>query len=1112
MDSVYEYSKYRLNSVANLSFRTLSSDELVGLSMAKIVTPLTFDGLGHPLPGGLYDPKLGAVENMSVCVTCSHTPLKCPGHFGHIELPLPVINPIYHKIIGNILKMSCLNCYKVLVHPEIKSLLVAQMKLLDAGLIAEALDLADMHISPNSTWSQSSENLIVANDQICKIESFMEKALKKSRCVMANDVVEARGYGNYRADFLRFATSCVTKNKVCPYCGKPWQILTVVQNKIFIYLPRVEVASKFSKKPMAKNKMGGQTSLNASDCMKHLRNIWLNDSDFIRAVIPAILYSKEANPTDILFMTNLLVTPPNTRPSNKVNGILTEHPQNLVYKSVLNSCLVIRTLIHVMNNKEDDKKISTQRLELIKTLQGETLSEKLNYAWQDLQSNIDWILDVESSKDLSKSGLGLKQIIEKKEGIVRRNMMGKRVNFAARTVITPDPNIAIDEIGIPEEFAKKLTFPCPVTEWNVTELRKKVMNGPDVHPGANMLRNDDGTIVKLDPKDITQRESVSKKLLTLTDSNGIKILYRHLVNGDIVLVNRQPTLHRPSIMAHKVRILKGEKTLRLHYANCKSYNADFDGDEMNIHFPQNEVARSEAYNLVAVNHQYLVPKDGTPLSGLIQDHVVSGVRMTLRGQFFDKSHYMQLVFQGLSSVKGDIKLLPPAMIKPVELWSGKQIISTLIINIVPKGKALINLVSNSKISAKAWERGSYDWKAGGTPFKDALTMSESKIIIRNGELLTGVLDKTQFGSSAYSLIHCVYELYGGEISSKLLSSFSKLFTAFLQREGFTLGVKDILVLKDANKKRSKIIKCARKIGNVAASKALDIPESEVDADKLREANIKDKQFRNVLDREYKLALDQYTNDINKTCLSEGLLNPFPENNLQLMVQSGAKGSTVNTMQISCLLGQIELEGKRPPVMISGRSLPSFRPYETIPRSGGFIDGRFMTGIKPQEFFFHCMAGREGLIDTAVKTSRSGYLQRCLIKHLEGLTVGYDMTVRDSDNTVIQFLYGEDGLDITKSQFLKQSQIPFLVNNISAITRMTDDNTILGPVKSFNKKIKKWKKLRGDLVYSRESPFKMFSKSLVENVPTEIELSSGRTKGTLQILQNWYNLTPDEKDE
>lgn len=185
---------------------------------------------------------------------------------------------------------------------------------------------------------------------------------------------------------------------------------------------------------------------------------------------------------------------------------------------------------------------------------------------------------------------------------------------------------------------------------------------------------------------------------TLLVSNGPKIVHRHLLNGDILLLNRQPSLHRPSIMAHKVKVMKQEKTLRLHYSNCKSYNADFDGDEMNCHCPQNELARSEAYNLgmgnwpyslgwffplqflllpVNVANNFLVPKDGTPLGGLIQDHVVAGVKMTMRGRFFNREDYQQLVFVALSHIKRDLELLPPAIIKPVALWSGKQVTTAL---------------------------------------------------------------------------------------------------------------------------------------------------------------------------------------------------------------------------------------------------------------------------------------------------------------------------------------------------------------------------------------------------------------------------------------------------
>lgn len=351
--------------------------------------------------------------------------------------------------------------------------------------------------------------------------------------------------------------------------------------------------------------------------------------------------------------------------------------------------------------------------------------------------------------------------MEKKEGIIRMHMMGKRVNFAARSVITPDPNLNIDEIGVPEAFAKKLSYPVPVTSWNVTELRKMVMNGPNVHPGAVMVENEDGSLIKIPNDEVTKKESIAKRLLTPSEGGkqGVKIVHRHLCNGDIMLLNRQPTLHKPSIMAHKARILPGEKTLRLHYANCKAYNADFDGDEMNAHFPQNELARSEGYNLVNVCNQYLVPKDGTPLSGLIQDHVISGVRLSMRGRFFTKEDYQMLVYSALVHIQGDIKILPPAIIKPVNLWSGKQVISTLIINNIPKKSIPLTLKSTAKIPANAWQSESpRHWLAGGTYFKNPNEMTEAEVIIQKGELLSGVLDKTHYGATPYGLVHCMYEV------------------------------------------------------------------------------------------------------------------------------------------------------------------------------------------------------------------------------------------------------------------------------------------------------------------------------------------------------------------
>ena len=652
-------------------------------------------------------------------------------------------------------------------------------------------------------------------------------------------------------------------------------------------------------------------------------------------------------------------------------------------------------------------------------------------------------------------------------------------------------------------FSKILThfYQVPVTSWNVSELRQLVLNGPDVHPGAVMVEDEFGRKTMLEASDRAQREGIAKTLLTPSYEGSLglgrpKIVYRHLKNGDALLLNRQPSLHKPSIMAHKARVLKGEKVMRLHYSNCKSYNADFDGDEMNAHFPQSELARAESYNLVASSRNFLVPKDGTPLQGLIQDHVIAAVKMTMRGRFFSRGDYQQYVFGALVDFPGRIKLLPPALLKPEQLWSGKQIISTLLINLAPKHKQPPNLTSNGKIKPKEWIMESpRPWKAGGS-ILDGLNMTESEFIVRNGELCVGILDKNQFGPTPYSLVHLFCELYGGDYSAKLLSAFSKMFTNFIRSEGFTLGVEDILVTDAANEKRRGVMDRTAKVGDDCAAKGVGI-KGEFDAETLahkleacHRASAAVPKRRMDLDRGYKGALNPATNDINSACLPTGLIKKFPRNNLQLMVNTGAKGSSVNTMQISCLLGQIELEGKRPPIMISGKSLPSFRPYDTLPRAGGFIDGRFMTGIQPQEFFFHCMAGREGLIDTACKTARSGYLQRCLIKLLEGLVVGYDMTVRESDGSVVQFKYGEDSLDVCKMQYLKPGKLQYLADNMESAynkdavekaKKATDKETL----ETLRRDVKEWNEKHG-MNKGRRGPFLSFAEIYASQLPGKIE--------------------------
>lgn len=561
---------------------------------------------------------------------------------------------------------------------------------------------------------------------------------------------------------------------------------------------------------------------------------------------------------------------------------------------------------------------------------------------------------------------------------------------------------------------------CPTWDAILTEYIDK-------WPGASAIENEDGRVINLRNKSLEDRVSLANQLLAPTGNNfsGLrnKKVLRHLTNGDVVLMNRQPTLHKPSIMGHRVRVLPGEKTIRMHYANCNTYNADFDGDEMNMHFPQNEIARAEALQLADTDHQYISGTAGSPLRGLIQDHLSVSVILCSKDIFLDRSSYQQLIYSALrpesGHITGDrIELVPPAVIKPVPRWTGKQVITTILKNIRPSDCGDLWMNGSAKIKSRSWGEDS----------------EEGNVMFRDGEFISGILDKSQLGSSDGGLIHAVHEVYGPSVAGKLLSAMGRLLTRYLAMIAFTCGMDDLIMTRQGEEDRKETIKAAARIGLEVAAKYVSLEEQKPAKDdplllsRLEEV-LRDDKKQEGLELLTSEACATLSTEVTKLCLPAGLDKQFPKNHMQSMTISGAKGSPVNANLISCNLGQQVLEGRRVPVMVSGKTLPSFKPYDTDVRAGGYIVNRFLTGIRPQEYYFHHMAGREGLIDTAVKTSRSGYLQRCLIKGMEGLRVGYDSSVRDSDGTIVQFLFGEDGIDISKQKYLNDFE--FVLRNLDS---------------------------------------------------------------------------------
>jgi DNA-directed RNA polymerase beta' subunit len=780
-----------------------------------------------------------------------------------------------------------------------------------------------------------------------------------------------------------------------------------------------------------------QEFITAAEVRAAMTLLFENEAEMMR-----LLYSPYGSKSLIdvsaeMFFMEAVVVPPNRyRPEDKTGDSIAESPKNNLYKGILNACEAMRQISLEMKGQENEGGYRRRDFDDLQT------------QWVNLQGAVNALIDRDANpvqgRAAANNADGIKQHLEKKEGLFRKNMMGKRVNFAARSVISPDPNIETNEIGVPPVFAKKLTYPEPVTNHNFYDLKEAVLNGPDKWPGAVAIENENGQVIALRKKSYDERLALANQLLAPSNSfsNGTKNkkVHRHLNNGDVVIMNRQPTLHKPSMMAHRARVLRGEKTLRMHYANCNTYNADFDGDEMNMHFPQNELARAEAMTIADTDHQYLSATAGKPLRGLIQDHISMGVWLTNKDTFFTREEYHQLLYSCLRpedghTTSGRLETIDPVIWKPRTLWSGKQVISSILKNIKPAEFQGLNLTSKSATNGKLW---------------GASNLEEQTVIVKDGQLLCGIIDKSQIGPAAGGLVNGIYEAYGETIAGRALSIIGRLLTKLLHMRAFSCGVEDLVLTEEGDKARVNELMKVEQVGFEVATKYVTMDSNSIDSKnpELRrrlEAVLRDDSKQHGLDMLTNSANGKISSAVTAACLPEKLIKPFPKNQMQTMTGSGAKGSQVNANQISCNLGQQVLEGRRVPIMVSGKTLPCFKPFETSVRAGGYIVNRFLTGIRPQEYYFHMMAGREGLIDTAVKTSRSGYLQRCVVKGMEGLHVEYDTSVRDSDGTMVQFLYGEDGLDTTKQKYL--NDFTFQAQNFYSLAQALQSHEAFPHVRS-----------------------------------------------------------------
>ena len=743
-----------------------------------------------------------------------------------------------------------------------------------------------------------------------------------------------------------FLTSKCSKNKSCFYCGavQPGKFIKDGLAKIYAVWNNLALDETVTNEDK-------RQYMNSEYVLKMFKRITDDDCSLIG------LDPKWCRP-DWLICVNLPVPPPAVRPSIKQSNN-TRSEDDITHKLID----ILKTNNHLKKKLDIEASLSNTIEEWTSVLQYHVATL--------VDNNLPGI-----SPSAHRSGRPLKTIRERlkgKEGRIRGNLMGKRVDHCARSVITPDPNLKLNELGVPYKIAMNLTFPEIVNKYNIGKLTAYVRNGPYKHPGAK-------SFTKIRDNRTTSLFHVDTSTIELFEGDTVN---RHLVDGDPVLFNRQPSLHKMSMMAHNI-VVMDYNTFRLNVSVTTPYNADFDGDEMNMHVPQSIQTAVELQQLAAVPLQIISPRVHTPIITLVQDTLLGINRITNDGVYLTKNEIMNILMY-IETFDG---ILPEPEKKNPNKWNGRQLFSM----ILPEE---LNL--NMKNSSHDDDNG-----------PDEL----NHVVIKNGILTQGRVDKKILNSGSKGIIHMIFNDYGHKRCQQFLDDVQNIITRYLVITGFSVGVSDLIADKKTNEKIAKTIVQKKK----DVSKLVQQLHSQL-FDKSADSNIAE-SFENDVNK----ILNKAINEAGKI----GLQSLDSNNRMTNMVSAGSKGKTINIAQMIACLGQQNVDGKRIPNGFNDRTLPHFSKYDVSPNAKGFVENSFIKGLSPEEFFFHAMGGREGLIDTAVKTSETGYIQRKLIKAMEDLKTSYDLSVRNADGNIIQFVYGEDGFDYCKieTQSLEYFKEPF----------------------------------------------------------------------------------------
>jgi len=861
--------------IGSIKFSCVSPDEIRRMSATKIITADTYDDEGYPIEMGLMDPHMGVIEPGLRCKTCGCKVDECPGHFGHIDLAMPVIHVGFIKDIKSLLESTCCSCGRLMLTPE----QVEERR-------------------------QSMERMEELGGDSADVKIFSKETAKGA---------SSRG--------------------VCPHCGTE-------QIKIKL------------DKPTTFREVTDNHKLTAKEVRERLERI--PDDDLVTLGIDP----KTCRP-EWMVLTALAVPPVTVRPSITLDsGDRSE--DDLTHKLV--------DVLRINQRLRENRDAGAPQL----------IVEDL---WELLQYHVTTYFDNQTSgipPARHRSGRPLKTLTQRlkgKEGRFRSNLSGKRVNFSARTVISPDPLLSINEVGVPITAARELTVPLHVNENNIEKVRQMVAGGTEPTdddgnyvPGVNYVIRADGRRIR-----VTDRNCQEV-------SEGIDVDYiieRQLIDGDVVLFNRQPSLHRMSMMAHRVRVMPG-RTFRFNLCVCPPYNADFDGDEMNLHVLQSEEARAEARIIMQVQENILSPRYGGPIIGAIHDHITGAYFLTHENPRFDRAQAMNIL------TKLDNIEIPEPQIDENgnEYWTGRQLFSV----VLPK-----DFRTTFKASI---------CQGCGAACKKEQCESDAYVKIRDGQLICGTIDVKAIGNSKGKILDRIARDYGADRACQFINEVTRIALGSIMNHGFSTGIDDEDIPQEAKLQIADYnAECINYVDELVQS----YRDGTLD-------QMPGRSLRETLEVKVMGKLGEARDEAGRIAGKHlGMQNPAV-----IMAKAGARGSMLNLSQMAGCVGQQAVRGERLSRGYADRTLPHFQKGDLGAFARGFVTNSYKTGLAPTEFFFHAMGGREGLVDTAVRTSRSGYMQRRLVSALEDLKLTADGSIRNTADTIIQFRYGEDGTDPTRS--------------------------------------------------------------------------------------------------